>query len=121
MLRDSATPNDPNSWRISAGLNGNPGTSDSELFSSGNLLTTVLRDGLGNYVPPVVSAQSFDDGSGPKEFLYLNLQRYLPVDNAEIEVQHASTLQGWVDTDIELISSNPMGDGTVLELSLIHI
>ncbi|MEJ6635639.1 MAG: CotH kinase family protein [Akkermansiaceae bacterium] len=115
ILRDSATPNDPASWRISAGINGNPGTSDSEPFISGDLLTTVLRDGPGNYVKPVVTLQTFDDGTGPKEFLYLNLQRFLPVDNAVVDVQHASGLQGWLETDIELVSSSPLGDGTIVE------
>ncbi|MDB4387530.1 CotH kinase family protein, partial [Akkermansiaceae bacterium] len=115
ILRDSATPNDPNSWRISAGINGNPGTSDSEPFISGDLLTKVLRDGSGNYVKPGVTIQTFDDGTGPQEFLYLNLQRYLPVDNAVIDVQHASELEGWLESDIELVSSSPLGDGTVVE------
>jgi len=115
VLRDASMPNDPASWRLSVALNGNPGTSDSQPFTGGDLLAAVLRDGAGAPVEPSASIESFDDGSGAQDYLHLNLQRYLPVDNAVIEIQHASALQGWVSTDIQLASSIPAGDGSVIE------
>lgn len=126
VLTNGATPNDPASWRLSATNRGNPGTSDSEPFTGVannddngngivNLIEGVLCDGAGNYISPSVTVQSFDDGAGAKDYLHLNLRRYLPVDNATVVVEHSGALLGWDSTGILLLSSTPAGDGSVLE------
>ncbi|MGJ8696168.1 MAG: LamG-like jellyroll fold domain-containing protein [Verrucomicrobiaceae bacterium] len=127
VLVDSTMPNDPNSWRLSKTLLGNPNASDTELFTGlpngddnnngiNNLLEAVLRDGSGTYVHPTVALATYDLGDGPKEYLTLSLQRYLPVDNAVLTVEHATNLLGWTSADVQKISSVPLGDGTVTEV-----
>ncbi|MGC6427200.1 MAG: LamG-like jellyroll fold domain-containing protein [Akkermansiaceae bacterium] len=126
VLINNATPNDPASWRLSTTEGGNPLNSDSEPFIGNansddngngidNLIEGVLRDGAGNSVAPEVTIQSFDDGTGSKDYLYLNLRRYLPVDNATVVVEHAGNLLAWDDAAVELVSSTPAGDGSVFE------
>lgn len=126
ILVNGALPNDPASWRISAAAGGNPGTTDTALFTgnptaddngngTSNLIGGVLRDGAGNYIKPGVSIQSFDDGTGAKNYLYVNLRRYLPVDNVVVTAEHAGELMTWDDTAVQLMSSTPAGDGSVFE------
>lgn len=126
VLVDGSMPNDPASWRLSTTNGGNPGATDSDPFTGSatgddngngisNLIESVLRDGAGNSISPVVTVQNFDDGTGAKDYLHLNLRRYLPVDNTTVVVQHAGNLLGWDDANVELLNSTPAGDGSILE------
>lgn len=126
VLTNGTQPNDSASWRLSTANGGNPGTSDSEPFIGSangddndngivNLLESVLRNGTGNYIEPQVTIQSFDDGNGVKDYLNLTLHRYLPVDNTTIIVEQGGNLTGWDSTDVELVSSAPSGNGSVVE------
>lgn len=126
ILVNGTLPNDSTSWRISTSTGGNPGTTDTMPYTGNatgddngngiaNLIEGVLRDGAENYIQPEVTIQSFDDGTGAKNYLYLNIRRYLPVDNAIVTAEHAGDLQNWDATAVNLMSSIPAGDGSVLE------
>lgn len=125
VLRNPALPDAPSSWRASLTNGGNPGTTDGIQFSGSandddngngipNLVEAVLIDETGIYFAPVPSIETFDDGSGPRDFLMLTVKHYLPVDNATISVEHSTDLNApiWSSDQLSLASSS-MTDGYV--------
>lgn len=123
---DSLPVDDPSSWRISKDLLGNPDDNDTEPFMGvpgdddngngiSNLVEAVLNDGAGNYVAPVVGTINLLDGGVSKDFPTLTIRRYVPVDNTTVEVEQSETLSSWTPNNIVLVTSIPMGDGTVTE------
>ena len=124
ILRNPSTPNDQTSWRISTETGGNPGTSDSDLFtgdangdSNGNGITNLiehtLRDATGTYLPPILGMMNFDNGSGPDGYHTLTYTYYHPVDNVTTRAEFSTDLTTWPDDQMELTSLTVNPDYTV--------
>ena len=124
ILRDPSAPNDQTSWRISTQTGGNPGTSDSDLFtgdatgdSNGNGITNLiehtLRDATGTYLTPILGMMNFDNGSGPEDYHTLTYTYYHPVDNVTTKAEFSTDLTTWPDDQMELTSLTVNPDYTV--------
>ncbi len=98
VLTDPSTPNNPSSWRPSAGLGGNPGTSDALPLSPGqDLLDYALTAGS----PP-----KFDATTGT-----FSVTRRLGADATTLTPEWSANLTDWFTQSLTLTADTPDSGG----------
>ena len=113
-------------WRASVALGGSPGDSDAVPFV-GDPNADGDQDGLSAFFEHAMARSdadpsdgalitlgmtSFDDGSGPQDYLKVSYTRNLAADDALFAVEQSTDLQAWTTLQVELVSIVNHGDGT---------
>ena len=124
ILRNPSFPNDPTSWRTSTATGGNPGTTDSDLFTGDangddngngitNLIEHTLKNASGTYLPPILGTTSFDNGGGAEDYHTVTFTYFYLVDNVTTRAEFSTDLSTWPEDQMELISQTLHPDNTV--------
>ncbi|MFT5109905.1 MAG: hypothetical protein ACI9UA_005557, partial [Pseudoalteromonas tetraodonis] len=93
-------PNNPQHWRTSTAIGGNPGSTDTQPFSGSDLLTYSLAS-----EPSIeITGDEFQ----------LTFHQNLAADDAEIIVEFSTDLSSWTPGGT-FVSSQNLGDGTALQ------
>ncbi|MGJ8697638.1 MAG: lamin tail domain-containing protein [Verrucomicrobiaceae bacterium] len=118
--------NSPDSWRSSIAPNGTPGRNDNTTFTGnpladddGNGLSNLLDHALGNSLVaseafPAITTVSFNDGTGPKDYLGVSYRANLTDPNLNFIIEVSPDLVNWTDgpTATQLAERVDQGDGT---------
>ena len=126
---------DPNSWRASTQIGGNPGGTDAATFT-GDPEADNDSDGLSAFLEFAFGSFAGDAGNSPEsfplagttlfegnEYLTITYRRNLLADDVIITAEVSTDLVDWDGLGTTLVSAIPNGDGTqtVTERSLIPL
>lgn len=111
-------PDDPSSWRASASIGGNPGTTDATPFT-GSTLADADSDGLKAFVEYGLGTSDSISGQSPivagvdDDHLTLTFPRSAKADDVALTVEYSSNLADW-ETSAAFIEPVTLGPPTAV-------